>query len=284
MESSIRKGIVLMVMAMMTIPVVDGTAKFISSEFSPLFISWIRYAIACLFVLPFAFLKRGMNIFPREKLGIHLLRTVFLVSSMTLYFVSVSLIPLATAISAYFVGPIVAVVLGVLFLRESWNLIKCLSLILGFVGSIIILKPGSELEPGVIMALISGCFFALYMITSRMTSLQSDPIKTLALQCAFGVVILSPLAVFFWKQPTLEYMHFFLLIGLCSALGHIMTIYAFRYADASTLAPLVYVELFVTVCIGYLVFSEIPDVSTVMGALFIIISGFLLFRGEDKIG
>lgn len=278
MELSSRRGIVLMIMAMLTIPVVDGTAKYLSDEFSPLFISWARYAIACLFVLPFAFFKRGMNIFPKEKVGVHFLRTIFLIFSMTLYFVSVSLIPLATAISAYFVGPIVAVVLGILLLKERWNLIKCLSLTLGFVGSIIIVRPGSELEPGIILALISGCFFALYMITSRMTSVESDPIKTLALQCAFGVVVLSPLAVFFWKQPTPEYLHFFLLIGLCSALGHIMTIYAFRHADASTLAPLVYVELFATVCIGYIVFSEIPNFSTVMGAFFIIVSGLLLFR------
>lgn len=281
MELSSRRGIVLMIMAMLTIPIVDGIAKFLSIDFSPLFISWARYIVACAFVVPFAFMKRGRSIFPKEKLGIHFLRTVFLVSAMALYFVSISLIPLATAISAYFVGPIVAVILGVLFLKETMNILKILSLILGFMGSLVILRPGSEIQPGIVMAFASGCLFALYMITSRMTSQESDPVKTLALQCVLGSMILSPFAVLFWKLPTVEYMHLFIGLGLCSALGHIMTIYAFRYADASTLAPLVYVELVATVFVGYIVFSEIPNISTVVGAGFIIVSGLLLFRAKE---
>ena len=200
---------------------------------------------------------------------------------MALYFVSISLIPLATAISAYFVGPIVAVILGVLFLKETLNILKILSLILGFMGSLVILRPGSEIQPGIVMAFASGCLFALYMITSRMTSQESDPVKTLALQCVLGSIILSPFAVLFWKLPTMDNMHLFIGLGLCSALGHIMTIYAFRYADASTLAPLVYVELVATVFVGYIVFSQIPNISTVIGAGFIIVSGLLLFRAKE---
>ena len=271
-----------MIIAMLAIPVVDGIAKYLSGEFSPLFISWARYAVACIFVLPFAFMKFGADVFPREKLDIHFLRTIFLVSAMALYFFSISLIPLATAISAYFVGPIVAVVLGVLFLREKLNAIKLLSLIFGFMGSMVILRPDAVWEPGIIMAFGSGCLFALYMITSRMTSVESDPIKTLALQCVIGNLLLSPFAIIFWKLPTLDYLHLYLGLGLFSALGHIMTIYAFRFTDASTLAPLVYIELVTTVFIGYIVFSEIPNVSTAIGAACIVLSGLLLFRIRDE--
>jgi drug/metabolite transporter (DMT)-like permease len=282
MEFSTHKGIVMMIMAMLIIPVVDGIAKYLSSEFSPLFISWARYAVASVFVLPFTFMKRGADVFPKERLSIHFLRTIFLVSAMALYFFSISLIPLATAISAYFVGPIVAAVLGILFLREKLNAIKLLSLIFGFMGSMVILRPNSVLGPGIIMAFGSGFLFALYMITSRMTSVESDPIKTLALQCVIGSFLLLPLAIIFWKIPAIEYLHLYIGLGLFSALGHIMTIYAFRFTDASTLAPLVYVELVATIFIGYIVFSEIPNVSTAIGAACIILSGLLLFRTKGE--
>lgn len=273
-----------MIMAMLTIPLVDGIAKYLSSEFSPLFISWARYAIASIFVVPFAYKHHGKDIFPREKLGIHFLRTIFLVSAMALYFVSISLIPLATAISAYFIGPIVAVILGVVLLKETLTPLKFLSLILGFVGSMVILRPGTVWEPSIIMAFGAGCLFAFYMIASRMTSVESDPIKTLAMQCVVANMLLSPFAIIFWKLPTFDYLHLFIGLGLLSAVGHIMTIYAFRYTDASTLAPLVYVELVATVAVGFIVFSEIPNMSTVIGAAFIIISGLLLFKAKNGFG
>lgn len=215
-------------------------------------------------------------------MGIHFLRTGFLVSAMALYFISISLIPLATAISAYFIGPIVAVVLGVFFLKEKLTAIKLLSLFLGFAGSMVILNPGSTWDPEVVMAFGSRCLFALYMITSRMTSLESDPIKTLALQCVMGSALLFPFAFIFWKLPSLDYLHLYLGLGLFSAIGHIITIYAFRFADASTLAPLVYVELVATVLVGYFVFFEIPSITTTIGAMLIVLSGLLLFKTKNR--
>ena len=113
-------GIVLMVVAMLMIPIVDGQAKYLSTDYSPLFISWARYVVACLIVLPFAAARYGARrMFPAEQLAAHTLRTFFLVVSMTLYFVAVAQIPLATATSAYFVGPIIAVVLAVAVLKET---------------------------------------------------------------------------------------------------------------------------------------------------------------------
>ena len=119
-DSSSRQatGILLMMAAMLSIPVVDGIAKYLSAAYSPLFLGWARYAVAGLIVLPIAALRNGRNIFPAERRGSHLLRTLFLVVSMTLYFLALARIPLATAISAFFIGPIVAVVLSIFVLKE----------------------------------------------------------------------------------------------------------------------------------------------------------------------
>lgn len=275
------QGIVLMTVAMLTIPLVDGLAKYLSVGYSPLFLSWARYAVACLVVLPFAAAIHGPRLFPAERWASHVLRTVFLVAAMTLYFLSLARIPLATAVSAYFVGPIIAVVLSIIVLRERVTARKALSLVLGFAGSIVILRPGGSMDPGVLLALGSGVFFAFYLIATRRAARDSDPVKTLAFQCIAGTLLLTPQAVFSWSVPAWNDLVFFAGLGLLSAISHLLSIVAFRFADASTLAPLVYVELIGATLIGYFAFNEVPGASTLVGAGCIVAAGLVLLQRRN---
>jgi len=272
-------GIILMAVAMLSIPLVDGFAKHLSTSYSPLFISWARYAAACCIVLPIAAMRHGGGFLPRERLGAHTLRTLFLVISMTLYFLAIAWIPLAMAISAFFVGPIAAVVLSVLVLKERLTMRKLLSLALGFGGALVILQPGgAAVDPGLLFAFGSGLFFAAYMIATRQASLRSDPIKTLAFQCVIGTLLLTPQAVWTWSTPLPGDLIYFIGLGLASASSHILSITAFRFADASTLAPLVYLELIGTSLIGFLIFQEVPGLATLIGAALIVGGGLMLVR------
>jgi drug/metabolite transporter (DMT)-like permease len=272
------EGVALMTLAMLTIPLVDGLAKYLSATYSPLMLGWARYAVACAIVVPLTMAQHGARVFPSERLAAHTLRTVFLIVAMTLYFVAVARIPLATAISAYFVGPVVAVVLSVVLLKERMTLRKAVSLALGFAGSLVILKPGGTIEPGLLMAFGSGVFFALYMIATRQASKDSDPLKTLAFQCVVGAVLLTPQALVSWSTPATGDALFFVGLGLFSVIGHGLSILAFRLADASTLAPLVYVELIGAVAIGYFAFHEVPAPATIIGAGLIVAAGLTLVR------
>lgn len=265
-----------MAVAMLGVPVVDGIAKYLSDSYSPLFIGWARYAVASLFVLPLAYRYHGKRLFPDEQRFAHLVRAAFLVTAMTLYFLAIARIPIALAVSAYFVGPIVAVVLSVLFLRETLTIRKMLSLGIGFLGSLVVLRPSGDIEEGVILAFGAGLFFGLYLIATRQASQHSDPIKTLAFQCVAGTVLLSPQAAFTFQVPEIEVLWLFLGLGLFSAIAHILTILAFRLADASTLAPLVYLELVGSAIIGFLIFREVPTLMTLIGAGLIIFAGLLL--------
>ncbi len=199
-------------------------------------------------------------------------------AAMTLYFLAIARIPISPAVSAYFVGPVVAVALSVLFLKEAMSGRKGLSLALGFVGSLVVLQPSGDIEIGLIMAFGAGLFFALYLIATRQASQNSDPIKTLAFQCVIGTVLLSPQAAFTFEIPRLDVLRLFAGLGVISAIGHLMTILAFRLADASTLSPLVYLELVGSAMIGFMIFSEIPPLTTVAGAALIIVSGLVLLR------
>lgn len=277
-RSSEVRGISLMAIAMLGVPMVDGIAKYLSAQYSPLFIGWARYAVACLIVIPLAYRTHGMQMFPDTQRFAHLVRTAFLVTAMTLYFLAIARIPISLAVSAYFVGPVVAVALSVLFLKEAMSWRKSLSLALGFVGSLVVLQPSGDIEIGLIMAFGAGLFFALYLIATRQASQNSDPIKTLAFQCVIGTVLLSPQAAFTFEVPQLDVLWLFAGLGVISAIGHLMTIMAFRLADASTLSPLVYLELVGSAIIGFMIFSEIPTLTTVAGAALIIISGLVLLR------
>ena len=271
-------GVLFMVLAMLTIPLVDGLAKYLSESYSPLFLGWARYAVASAVVLPFAAALHGRRLFPAEQRASHVLRTVFLVGAMTLYFLSIARLPLATAVSAYFVGPIVAVVLSLVLLGERLTARKALGLALGAAGSLVILRPGGSTDPGILLALGAGVLFALYLIATRQAAQASDPVRTLAFQCVAGTVLLTPQAVLSWRPPALGDLLFFLGLGALSALSHILSILAFRRADASTLAPLVYVELLGAALVGYLAFAEVPGGSTVAGAALIVLAGLVLAR------
>ena len=267
-----------MSVSMLTIPLVDATAKYLSSAHSPLYISWARYVVACLVVLPVTIARFRSAFLPREQIGAHFLRTVFLMAAMTSYFLSIARIPLATAIAAYFVAPIIAMVLAVLFLGETLTSRKIFSLVLGFTGALIILRPSASMDPGLLLAILAGGFFAFYMIATRQASLESDPVKTLAFQCLVGVVLLTPQAMWKWSIPAVGELWLFVVMGMMSAGCHFLSIVAFRYAQASILAPLVYLELLGGATIGFLVFGDVPDVYIWIGALTIIVAGSLTLQ------
>jgi drug/metabolite transporter (DMT)-like permease len=255
-----------MILAMLVMPLVDGLAKHLSASYSPLFLGWARYAVASAVVLPFGASRRGHPFFPTEQRTSHGLRTVFLVAAMTLYFLAVARIPLATAVSAFFVGPIVAVVLSVFVLGERMTSRKALALISGVVGWLVILRPGASTDPGILLAFGSGALFALYLVATRRAAAASDPVPTLVFQCVAGTLLLTPQAVLSWRTPAWSDAPFFLALGALSATSHFLSIAAFRRCEASTLAPLVYVELVGAVLVGYSAFGELPGATTVVGA------------------
>ncbi|WP_096174964.1 DMT family transporter [Cohaesibacter sp. ES.047] len=151
-------GILLIATASLTVPIVDGIAKLLAETYSPLLIAWARYAVATLIVLPVAFSKMGRSLFPRTALLLQVLRTICLVVAMTLFFFSLQSTPLVTAIAAYFIGPIVGMILSIFFLNEEPSLVKITCTLLSIAGMLIILNPLEDASLGVGLALIPTAF------------------------------------------------------------------------------------------------------------------------------
>ena len=114
-------------------------------------------------------------------------------------------------------SPVVAVVLAIFLLKERMTARKGISLVLGFAGALVILQPGSSIEPGILLALGSGVCFGFYMIATRHAATNSDPVKTLAFQCVVGALLLAPQAAATWSTPAWSDLVFFAGLGLFSA-------------------------------------------------------------------
>jgi drug/metabolite transporter (DMT)-like permease len=144
------------------------------------------------------------------------------------------------------------------------------------------LRPGAVLEPGILLALGSGIFFAFYLIATRQAAQVSDPLRTPVFQCVVGAMLLTPQAIVFWSTPALGDVLLFAALGGLSVISHLLSIAAFRHAEASTLAPLVYLELIGAALVGYLAFNEIPGAATLAGAALIMAGGVLLLERRPR--
>jgi len=183
---------------------------------------------------------------------------------------------MATATAAFFISPILATVLAIVVSKERITWAKCISLLLGLGGMLLIAKPGTSLQAGVGLAVAAGVAFAIYLVATRLASSNTAPIKTLTFQCLVGSLLLFPQALWTWTIPTAEFYVLFGMLGIVSVGSHLLSIAAFRYAETSILAPLVYLELVGAVIIGYLVFDDLPGLSIWAGALMIVLGGLIV--------
>ena len=158
---------------------------------------------------------------------------------------------------------------------------RWLATAVGLFGVLIILRPGtSAFHPAVFFPLVSALSWACMLIMTRMMSGKEAAITTMTYSSIVGVGILSALVPLVWVAPSWHDILFGILIGVASTAGQWIVVLAFRYADASVLAPFSYTQLLWVSILGFLVFGEVPDLWTVTGAVFIVASGLYTAHRE----
>lgn len=271
-------GLTLMAIAMLTIPGADALGKYLSKDYNPLYLGWARYFAGSIIIIPFAFIvlqKNGVRIFSRQ-LPSQLLRTILLVVSVDLYYMSISEIPLADALGGYFIAPVLASALSAAFLRETMNSRRIIALCMGFAGALFVAQPSVTMSFGTIYAVGSSICMALYLVTTRFVSQASDPIISVLIQYYFGASLLVWPAIPCWSNPDIKGISLIFLMGLISVASNLATIFAFRMAETTILAPLVYLELIGSIFIGWLVFGDFPGIVTWIGLFLIAAAGLTL--------
>ena len=265
-----------MTAGMLCIPVGDSFAKLAAetTAHSGVTLAWARFLLGAALVTPLALLLGKVPALTGRFLAAQLLRGLLLSAVIVCIITAVSLVPLADAFGAFFVGPAVATILASTLLAEPVRRIEWAAVVAGFAGVLLIVKPQGTVAPGLIWALAAGCFYGGYLTAVRWTAPVAPPLAQLAGQLCVGAVLLTPLAV--WSAPSLSLEAPALLLGsgIASAIANLFAIAALGFARAALLTPLVYCQLIGATVLGWLVFGDLPDLWTTLGLLIIAIAGF----------
>ena len=275
------KAIVLNLSAWVMLPIMDGFAKYLSSTIPVLQITWSRYFFTVIIVLPVMLIFFKKNFKWTEKPQLQLIRGLLLFCANILFFYSISVISLAKALTLAFIAPLIVTILSPILLGEKVGFRRWAAVITGFIGSLIVIRPGFvEVNLASIAALGTGVLYAFYLIVTRKLHNSDHPLLTLLLTGVVGAIIGSMIMPSVWVQPTINEWSMMFALGFFASLGHLFLILSLKYADASKLAPFGYFEIVTNIIIGYYFFNHFPDNWTFLGLIVIISSGIYIFRRE----
>jgi drug/metabolite transporter (DMT)-like permease len=209
------------------------------------------------------------------------LRGVALLGSSLFFITGLKFLPIAEASATGFVAPLFVTALSIFFLGEIVGRRRWLATAVGLLGVLIILRPGSNaFHPAALFSIVSAFAWACTLVMTRMMSGSERAMTTMTYSSISGVLILSALVPLVWVAPSWHGILFGILIGVASTAGQCIVVLAFRYADASVLAPFSYTQLVWVSFLGFLVFGEVPDGWTLTGAAFIVASGLYTAHRE----
>ncbi|MBC8306820.1 MAG: EamA family transporter [Pelagibacterales bacterium] len=275
------KAIILNLSAWAILPFMDTIAKYLSSELSFFQITWARYFFTVFFTLPFMFFFFKKNLTWSENPKLQILRGFTLLGANICFFYSISIISMAKALTLAFVAPLITTALSPILLDEKVGARRWTAVLIGFVGSLVVIRPGFlEFNLATIAALGTGCFYGIYLVITRKLHSTDSPLLTLLITGVVGAVIASLIVPFVWVNPTFVQWSWLALMGIFACLGHILLIYSLKYADASKLAPFGYFEIVTNIILGYYFFADFPDNYTFVGLLIIIFSGVYIYYRE----
>ena len=260
-------GIGLMLSAMAILPFLDVVAKFLGQQGVPILqIVWARLFFGTLMTLPFALSLAGVRGLVPNMPAMHALRSSFLIAATGFFFWGLTYLPIADCLSIFFVQPLIVTMLSPLVLGEQVVIRRWMAVIIGFIGTLIIIRPGfQELNPGVFMALAAGLSLAIYMLLTRRISGSAPAMVTTFYTSLMGAAIMSVLVIFVWQPVSLEQWGLFALLSFFANGGHYLIVKAYDHAEASLLAPLAYTEMIMAVAAGWYFFGDFPDLWTFVG-------------------
>jgi len=277
------KAIILNLSAWAVLPFMDTIAKYLSAEISFFQITWARYFFTVFWTLPIMFFFFRNNLKWSENPKLQILRGITLLSANICFFYSISVISMAKALTLAFVAPLVTTALSTIFLNEKVGIRRWFAVILGFIGSLVVIRPGFiEFNLATISALGTGCFYGVYLIITRKLHTTDNPLLTLLITGVVGAIISTLFVPIVWINLTHNQWLLLALMGIFACLGHLLLICSLRYADASKLAPFGYFEIITNIILGYYFFNDFPDLWTFTGLFIIISSGTYIYSRELK--
>ncbi|MFT6303077.1 MAG: drug/metabolite transporter (DMT)-like permease [Granulosicoccus sp.] len=293
---SITWGILFMVSGTMIIPVMDAFAKILGDTISPLQVTWGRFFFQAL-IMGIAIVVLygpgpGIRLLRPKRPVIHAVRGLLLAIATTFFFFSLLYLPLADSIAIFFVQPMLLTLLSAVFLGETIGWHRKAAVVIGFLGALLIIKPGSEsFTLAALLPVAAAFFFSGYLVVTRSVANVDHPM-TMQFASGIGATIALSIGLVpgtlmgndLWgaQQPNTIEWAYLAGIGLIAAVGHLLVVIAVNRAPTSVLAPFGYVEIIAATLLGWIIFDDWPDNFSWLGIAIIVSSGLYVFVREQR--
>ncbi len=280
------RGIAFMCLAVSLFPFLNASVKMLGVDYAIQQIIWVRYlghfVLMLLIFLPF----HGLKLFRTKNLTVQLIRSLLLLGSTSCYFLALTYLPLTTAAAISFTSPFMVTALSVPFLGERVGPRRWAAVAVGFIGALLIIRPGGDSFHGAeLLVVANAVFYSLYQIMTRRLAGQDNPVTTITYTAIFGAILTSLVGPIYWVTPVVEIDCVMLAAtGLIGGLGHFFVVKAFQFAEASVISPFAYGQLVGAVVLGFFIFGEFPDPWTWVGSAIIIACGAFITYRETVLG
>ena len=282
-QTPVMRGIVLMCLSTIAFSIMHGLVRFVSEVLPPFQIAFFRNIFGLAFLVPLLMRSR-FAILRTKQIGLHALRGVINMAAMLMFFTALAISPIAKVTALGFTAPIFMAILAVLVLGERFRIYRWSAIFLGFVGMLIILRPGLvAIDTGALLVIGSAALWAVAMIIIKIQSRTESSLTIVAYMGIFlGVFSIAP-AVWVWQPFGLQTLGFMVLIGLFGSIAQMAISESLKETDSTALMPFDFLKLIWTAMIGVWFFSEIPDIYTWIGATVIFLSGLFIAIRERSI-
>lgn len=276
-------GILLFLMATLLFAILDVTSKHLVTLFAIPLLVWARYSVHLILMLVVIAPSMGRQLVVTKHPWLIVIRAFLLVGVTALFQLALLTLPLAETTALVFITPLLVALLAGPLLGETVGPRSWLATIVGFVGALLIARPGGTLAGiGVVYALGAALCYAGYQILTRKLSTTEPPMRQLFYTALVGTLSMSFIAPSYWTSEIPSLWHAVLIasLGIFGGIGHFLLTRALRETPASILSPFLYIQLVWATALGWLVFGHLPDLLTTIGMLIIGASGvgLLLFR------
>ena len=276
-------GIGLISLTYLLFTLLDGSAKWLVGTVPLVVVVWLRFVTHVLFAGAVLFPIRGLALLKTRHLRWHLVRALMFVTMTGINFWALQYLQLTVTSSIFFTVPIL-IALASALLGEKLDRGRWSAILVGFVGVLVIVRPGSaEFHPAMLAALVNALLYAAFLLMTRRLAAYDTPETIQYLPALGAAILLTPFALAGWESPQgwLEWS-VACLLGVLGGLGHYLLAAAHRYAPASVIAPFLYQQVIYMALFGYVVFGDVPSAWVWLGAAIVIGSGLHLFRREAR--
>jgi drug/metabolite transporter (DMT)-like permease len=279
-----ERGIFYMILMTGCVVSMDALAKLLSGDMPLLMIVWGRFLFNLIFTALF-FLRDGhRNLARTVKFSLQILRSLLGLSATFTFWGALVFLPLADCVAIAFISPLLVTALSVPLLGEKVGVHRWGVVIMGFMGVLIIIRPGMGIRHwAAILPLFTALFWANYQITTRILSRFDGALTTLFYTGAGGLLFTTLLVWLVWVSPTLKQWGILACLGFLGTMGHYLLIKAYEVAPASILAPFSYTSILWSIVLGYFLFGDFPDELTMAGIVIVISSGLYIMRRERRL-